>query len=351
MQIDRLSPALTLRLPTASLPALRLGQELVARVQRADAGRVLLDIAGAQVEAQTELPLRSGQALSLRVAQLQPTVVLKLSPGITGQQTLADVLRKLLPQPGSRIPLAVSLANLQPQGLRMLPEPVQRALGALLARLPSAETLGQPNTLSRALARSGLHLERRLAAGDMATVKQDLKSGLLQVLKTLRGAERESVDELARLTGAADDALARLKLLQLHAATAAKPDLFYEFPVLFGGTIELLQLRIEQDAPRGDEENPPPVQDGGFQIRLGFGFADGGRVDALLRLRGGAVSVFWWSERSHTAELLRTHLPLLAERLSALGLEVKELAFFDGPPQPMDALPLLRQGGLVHERV
>jgi hypothetical protein len=350
MQIDRLSLALTLRSPTASLPALRLGQELVARVQRADAGRILLDIAGVQLEAQTELPLRSGQSLSLRVAQLQPTVVLKLIPGITGQQTLADALRELLPQPGSRTPLAASLANLQPQGLRVLPEPVQRALGALLARLPSAETLGQADTLSRALAHSGLHLERRLAAGDTATFKQDLKSGLLQVLKTLRSADRETVDELARLTGAADDALARLKLLQLHAATAAKPDLFYEFPVLFGSTIELLQLRIEQDAPRGDEENPPPAQDGGFQIRLGFGFADGGRVDALLRLRGEAVSVFWWSERPQTAELLRAHLPLLAERLSALGLEVKELAFLDGPPQPLDALPLLRQGGLVHER-
>lgn len=352
MHINRLSSALTLKLPATSLPALRLGQELVARVQRADAGRVLLDIAGSQLEAQTELPLRQGQALSLRVAQLQPAIVLKLAPDVGGQQTLAEALRALLPQPGARAPLATALVSLHAGGERTLPEPVQRALASLLARLPAAESLAQPNALQRALSQSGLHLERRLAEGQTGAVGGDLKAGLLQLIKTLRqgAGERETVEELTRLSGAPEDALARLKLLQLHGATAVKPDLFYELPVLFGGGLELLQLRVEQDAARGEEENSPQAQDGGFQIRLGFGFADSGRIDALLRLRGEAASVFWWSERAQTAELLRAHLPLLAERLGALGLEVAELTCLDGQPQPIDALPLLRQGGLVHER-
>lgn len=359
MNIDRLSSLLTLRPgAAATLPALRLGDELTVKVLRAEAGQALLEVGNRRLEARTSLPLAPGQTLQLRVAQLQPTLVLRLAAQVGAERTIDEALRALLPQPAARAPLGEALARLAAAPTGRLPAQAQQALAGLLTRVPSAASLGTPGGLARALAGSGLFLEARLAASPGAAAPADLKSALLQLVHGLRATRAPAAPaaaaapqdlELAELVELAEGALSRLQLLQLHAVSSPRLDLLFELPLLFGGQLELLQLRVEEeDRGGGDESNTADAP--GHQVRLGFALGEAGRLDALVRLRGERVSVLWWAEQAQTAQLLREHLPLLESRLAELGLEVQAVECLDGRPQPLDALPLLRRQGILRER-
>lgn len=358
MRVDSRPPLLTLPVSGGgALPSLRLGDELLAKVLRADPSRVLLQIGDSTVEARSTLTLQPGRQLLLRVTQLQPALVLQLTAQARGDQAVDAALRALLPQPAARAPLTGALAPLLALPSERLPEPARQALAALLARLPVADTLTRPAGLARAVAASGLFLESRLARTG-APPAGDLKAALLQLLQAMRagaatkdpGAAAEA-DPL-KITEATEGALARLQLLQLHAATSPRLDLLVELPTLFGGALELLELRIEadKDRARADEPDARDAPAPAHQVRLGFSFAESGRLDALVRLRGERVTVGWWAERPQAAAILREQLPLLARRLAELGLEVEEIGCLDGRPPAPSRLPILRREGLLNER-
>jgi len=364
MRVDASTQSnLSIRLPGRDLPpGLRLGSELAARVSRDPNGQWVLHLDdGTQLTADSTTPLRPGEVLALRVAGLKPTVVLQ----IIGRQNLASAietaLRDLLPRPESRQPLASSLLGLLGQDPQALPSAVRQALTLLLRALPRAGDLADAARLRSHLQSAGLLLESRLNArtGLPDLLQQDLKAALLRLSDAAQraprttGAEPAAVNALSTLleiAAQAERALNRIELLQLHAAQPGPLDLLIELPVLSPQQQwDQLQFRV-QDDPEDNGQDQPSNGEPGLQMRLAFGFAGIGRLAVSIRLRGERIQVYWWSEQATLAATVREHLPLLEERLQALGLRVDALECVNARGPELDDLPLLQRRGIINER-
>ncbi|NLO80325.1 MAG: hypothetical protein GX093_08485 [Xanthomonadaceae bacterium] len=356
MRIGPLQPSLTLA-PDRSLPPLRLGAELQAVVRRSSEGRLLLELAsGHLLSPRSRVPLRAGDQLQLRVAQLQPVTVLQILSTRRPEQPLQAGLRALLGSDGSRTNLAAGLSQLLDLAATA-PPPLRALLAAVAAQVRRPEQLADPRELAAALRDSGLFLEARLLGQPQERPEQDFKAQLLRLLAQLQTAPAggkvaaeetaTSRGQLSRLAEGAGRLLARLETLQLHAASSQDLDLLFELPLQGQAGPESLQLRIQRE--RQGEAEAETVGSGGLLVRLRFNFAEDA-MGAALHWCGSGVSVYWWAERAATAARLQAALPQLVERLQALGLEVRELHCFEAEPPAVDELPVLQMQGLIDER-
>lgn len=401
MQIDPNRLPVNVKLPAAELPrGFRLGDQFAAKVEMVD-GKPMLRLSASPL--QLPLPagtgLRPGQAVTVQVTQLQPSVVLKVLPQLAEaeladvlrtaapaddaqpaaspartapaplpdrqfQQTVESALRALLPQAGSRIPLAETLRTLLTVAPERLPPALRDALSALLTALPRADEAAEPTALRQAISRSGVFLESMLArtpAGEAPALPRDLKALLLRVLaraqapeaaagpkQAARALESALLEEMAAVEQASGKALQRLQLLQLQSVQSRDGlDLLLELPLRLGEQLDHLQLQVQEEAAEPDQPERP---DPGLQVRLNFGFQDLGRISVSLRLAQDQVSVIWWSEQPEVAALVREHLGELRERLEALGLTVRELNTVAGKPAAAADVPVLMRRGLVDEK-
>src|SRR5690606_22868890 len=181
MRIGPLQPSLTLA-PDRSLPPLRLGAELQAVVRRSSEGRLLLELAsGHLLSPRSRVPLRAGDQLQLRVAQLQPVTVLQILSTRRPEQPLQAGLRALLGSDGSRTNLAAGLSQLLDLAATA-PPPLRALLAAVAAQVRRPEQLADPRELAAALRDSGLFLEARLLGQPQERPEQDFKAQLLRLL-------------------------------------------------------------------------------------------------------------------------------------------------------------------------
>lgn len=194
------------------------GQVLQARViETLGAGRVALLIAGHRVQAATTQALRQGEALTVQVDTRGPPVVLRpidqpsrSAPPSTapatvpaptqGETALLEikraVLRDLLPRAGPLEPALAALheaARADPAGARTAAAPgsaVRDAVRAVLSSLAQPAEVATGEGLRRAVERSGLFLEARLALDPpgKSPPTDDLKTLLLRLAALLSKA-------------------------------------------------------------------------------------------------------------------------------------------------------------------
>lgn len=350
-----------IRAPTTELrqlvQSLKIGAELRAIVRLGEAGIPLLELDnGELLIPRSNVPLRPGEQLQLRVAQSQPTVVLQIVGRTSSEPPLSAALRTVLPQPGAREPLSANVAQLLAAGERTaLPEPVRSALLELGSRLRSPAELGNPARLPVVLRESGLALEARLSLRPPEPPTNDVKAQLLRVTARIRAAlansspANDSADQqmLTKLLDGGERMLARLETLQMQAAHSRGLDVLFELPIRFGEHVDNLQLRIQDERRQQEHSDGSPS---GMNVRLRFEFAGMGAVGAALRLSGDDISLHWWAEQASTAATLQSALPMLTERLEQLGLTVTSQSAVAAAPPPVDELPVLRLGGLVREK-
>lgn len=174
------------------------GQQVTARVNAAPVGGTVgLTINGASIQAQTTMALRSGESLQLQVAQVEPTVVLKVVPPAAGADQVQQALRAALPK---QLPLVDIVANLKliAQGVTpstTLPAEVRQAAHQIVANLPQATNLTSADAVRQALMRAGPFLEAALLERGPALKQlpvEDFKAGLLN----LRTAVTRALNEL-----------------------------------------------------------------------------------------------------------------------------------------------------------
>ena len=173
----------------------RVGQVLAATVITApQTGRAELRIGNLAVMAQTgSLALSPGQALRLEVASLKEQPVLKLL-GLLRQDPVREGLRAALPRQQPLSPLLNALSRLTGgTGAPPLSSDVARVARDLLAQLPTAAAIRQPEGLRQALRDSGLLLESKLARPGLASraaqpgeLARDFKANLLRLVQALR---------------------------------------------------------------------------------------------------------------------------------------------------------------------
>jgi hypothetical protein len=325
---------------------------LLSAIVRHEGGRLMLEIGGQRVAAESSLRLPEGTRVALKVTQTDPPRLQLQMPGASAPMVAAG-LRQLLPLRPALAPLLSALNERAPPA----------ALRTLRARLPEPTQLQSPHGLTRVARHSGMFFEALLPRlGDAARAEfaqHDFKALLLRALAQLRlataagaagaaaGPEAPAPGQAAEAVGALERAVARLQLMQLQALTAERPDLLLEIPVRGAHAVELVQLRISEEAPTGGEDAEAAAP---FEVRLAFQFGETGSFSANLRLAGNEVSGRWWTERAETAERLQSALPELGARLDAQGFSVGAMACSRGePPVAIDELKL-PMTGIVDEK-
>lgn len=172
-----------------------------------------------------------------------------------------------------------------------------------------------------------------------------IENGRLAELLSTSGGSGTHADTVAQLLQHAGDGLARLQLMQLHAASQAggRIDWLFELPVLHGNRMDVVQLRIQEDedADGGRSESTSRV----FQVHVFFDFENTGQLAATIRLHGERVNTSWWAERPETVQLINRELPKFEAVLKEAGLAPGHVGCRQGrPTRPSDELPILRQG-------
>lgn len=371
-------PAAARAAPSAALTAAwRAGMVLDAVViSRSAPNLARLDIGGRQVDAQSALPLRTGDRLTLQVTGKGEPIELRvidrrppLGRAVASPQ-LAEALRTTLPRqsdlPAALGRLAASVPALRQD--RAAESALGPALRAVLTRVPTPVDVSAPGGLQRALHESGTYLEARLARATANQVSQvlggDLKAALTRLAAAASATDLPSppaANPAARAAGphaampgglpspdadplepttlreVVEGALARVESRQLSLSTLQQQLAAWqaEIPLrLPDGGHDAIDIHVEQREPDADE------LESSWSVRISFSPPGLGTLHARLSLARGRVSAWVWAEESESATLLASEIETLDEALRAAGLEVGVLDVRAGDP-PRDRQPRL----------
>jgi len=349
------------------LPPLQPGQRLEAWVTaRQSATQVVLQVEGKKLVAETALPLRVGDRLSLEVldngGKIPQLKILEQGASLTLQ-----TLRSALPK---QEPLIQALRFLAAtRGTEPAPPgSVTDRLATLITTLPQRSDLVHPQRLRQAIQQSGLFYEASLSHPSPSTPAPgslDLKFQLLQLARligrtpagafpknrppTTSPAGREeplaqpganpAAEALESVSTKVSAALSRLVLNQLASLPAPEhPALLWhlELPLRNGDQLEPFKLTIEEERTKtaaGRSSTQWSVWVEMAPPRLG-------NIRIKLTLRQNQVSAYLWSESPRTRALFQRHLETLGQNLRARGLETDRIQTLKEPPQSPPPLPV-----------
>lgn len=131
-----------------------------------------------------------------------------------------------------------------------------------------------------------------------------------------------------RLLGQTEEALARLRLLQVaslpehgpgkHAASGAhRAEWHMEVPMLFGAQAGMVHFQMEREPKRGGGTEKEIQR---WRVRLAFTAGSMGPVSADIRLAGHEVGISVWAEQAAAGQFLHERLEDLRAGLIASGL-------------------------------
>ncbi|NND68742.1 MAG: flagellar hook-length control protein FliK [Halioglobus sp.] len=323
-----------------------MGQVLRAQVvDSAAAGGALLNIAGRQVAAATDIFLPQGAWLSLRVTGLVPTPTVRiLDAPLRSQEAPTPLERQtltLLPRQGNVLtPLQALFDPAQRVNILSLLGArggvIDPALDELLQQGPPRD----PQALQKALSQSGLFYESILALRGAQGAPLDLKAVLFRLLARIDRAQggRQLADAgvaartlLSSLSRDVEGALATISLNQLTASQYAQQDsIYWVFHVPFrlrDGVYGLsVTLGSEEAGGAGEEEESRE-----WKALLSLELPRLGALEAEVFLREARVSAVIYPERDVARELLGAALPDLQSILEREGFEVGVLRVHAGP--------------------
>ena len=415
----------------ALFTGLKTGDILTAQVvNRTPDGQTIISVAGRQIPVSLSGSATPGASLTLQVQNGQQGLQLAIIPTSTsasdngalgGTPSTRASTATAAPQPGAAPndaqtlsqaspPVATispalapllsqttisalgnqnSVAALVASVLRLgnrgseFPQPVQDAILSLKSQvLPLSEQMPTTSSLQTAVARSGIFMESRLAAGPQQNpasqpgpsavpgqamplgqgpaLQGDLKVILLLLKGTLsnwlgdgafhppaskpphppaRGAAPRSAhlhtlftpthaseQQIAQsLLAKTESALSRLHLLQLAslpdsdtALPLGKAEWQVELPFSMGQNAGTLNLQINRD----DHKEGASEEARGWRMRFALNAGGLGEVGAEVSFLGGNTSVVLWAERPETAKAMEAALPDLQEGLLSQGLKV-----------------------------
>lgn len=304
------------------LPPLSVGEVVSVKVMGFLNGKYQVTLKGRQLEAEAKMPLQVGDRIKVKIAALEPRVILVPVEVKDGSKEYAAAVKTFLRLFRQQPDL---LGEVFTQGQRIFaPHKTdiygmyvsKELIGAIADRL---KTIMAKGTEVKDLAYSlGLFHERDIAAG---TNNQDnLKSLLLKLAGELEtSAERrpKEVEELARWVAST---LSRLETCQVvNIISRDREGLFFlPLPFVFGG-----ELRIGEFY--GEVAKNEDAKECGAWI-----FVDPPRLGPILvemRLLGERLSVLVHCEKSESRDFLSDRVAQLKQRLDAAGFPIASLVF------------------------
>ncbi len=138
------------------------------------------------------------------------------------------------------------------------------------------------------------------------------------------------INELIRQS---ENSIARVQLSQLASMpqeSNTSQSWAFELPLRHSENIDVVQLRIEKENPKEDEE-----QDSRWRITLTLDLPAIGTIYATITVQGEQTSTILWAEEENTARLIDSNLQLLRDALDKHGVSSDEINCQHGsPPAP-----------------
>lgn len=336
----------------------KLNQELLATVINSNSRGKLLRIEGNTYAPLNALQVDPGKTLQLKVTALSPFIELALlntakiseRAGMTPAVILSEKLLRASADTTHRnasafLTILQTLDALSPQSL----SPATAALiAALRQRIVLPDSLAKLRTLKPALRDASLLLDGNLHPDDAGEVETNLKSLLLQVLRSISGGNAPAgkaqlhgdLDALlgmslyqsvsntgngpnAQLARRMEDELLRMFIFQKTALDESEEHgqrWLFELPVNFQDRVRSVAIRIMQNR----KQRPSPGE-ATWAAHFTFELPLLGCLEIRILIADPEVAVFAACEHTATANLLTHHQGALREKLATFGLCMTEL--------------------------
>jgi hypothetical protein len=330
-------------------------------------GLAKISLLGTTVLAETRVPLKPGQSLTLTVEEVSPRIVLSLGQGSGQSQRLVLALQES--QQATR-KLASSLSRLLKFDLQKAPLPTGKAseLAAQLKEMAAKmvigpKAVGDPKALPRTLAAAGWDMESRLARQVAQGRSEPFPSNNLRALSWL--LSRELAGNLSLLTAQEPSRAAAIKDFSQAAAELAhcfeanqrlnaqlwpqRDQLLLALPFAFGDRLE--QGELLMGLPAQSDEEPE-----GRETKLAFflRFSALGPVAIEAALRNKMVRGHIFTTTPQAQAFIKTRLPRLHRGLEKAGFrgnfEVRLSPRLD-PKTDSPQAALIRQGHYISIKV
>jgi len=146
--------------------------------------QVLLRVGQQLFEAQTPVPLKTGDALKLLIKSLGDTPLLNIQTTTTKAELATDKLRLFISQQQNLTTLINSVQKIVTEN--KIPAEVKILLNQLISNIPSKEQTIQPARLKQIIQNSGVFLEPKLAIKNTPDIKLDIKAQLIKISNAIQ---------------------------------------------------------------------------------------------------------------------------------------------------------------------
>lgn len=321
----------------ASLKALNLqpGQLLNIKVINLQGNRLTFTLPSQNppqtYQAETQNPLKPGQAYTVKVITTQPKLQLQLQPTTNTQGTQPSQLyRQLLP---NMQPLAQALQQLsQPEFLKHLPAQLQQQIQKLLDSLLKPSNSLSSKQLKQATEHSGLFLENQLSKAiqnKSSPPHQDLKAQLLKLQTSL--SQSNTDPSLQKAKTLVDKMLNRITLNQIQSIE--NPWLITDLPVTPNPYFKQITLQIRAQ---------PQAESQAWQLILNLETEEGVWQNMLHFNADNELRLNIWIETPTLRGKVAAAEAGLRQQLKDAGIKLKQLSYLQAPPDtPKQELPTL----------
>lgn len=328
--------------PPGRVPPLSVGQTLAARVLSVGEGRVVLQLNGVPLTAQTDLEMAAGARLRLRVESVSAgQVLLRLIPPTVGDGAAEDGAG-ILPSPDSRLADALARAGLPVRAATL--HALRQALAAGLARSPDTLALllaarreitpALTAALDALLDEDGPPLGTVLAKPESAallpasaslslaadTSPETLAARLRAVVETLQSGQAADTDSLPAEIAHLLRGQALLPIVRSEAG-APMPFLYLQIPFQVDERWRTLEVRVRRRETGGTAGAKPVTE-----VMLRMEMERFGRVEAQITAAGRRLALTFRLERPEARTAFESRLPSLKAALAQHALSCASIS-------------------------
>ncbi|MFP4453517.1 MAG: flagellar hook-length control protein FliK [Desulfobacterales bacterium] len=302
--------------------ALKLAPYQIVQASVSEGGleRVLLNIKGRQLSAETKVPLKSGQKLNLQVVNTSPQIHLRIM-----EETELRHLFRLLHSLSENMRLLPLIQNMEP-GARQAAAEVISLLGPEPGNLSGKDFAGLWQKL-------GLNLEALLAEGKSQEASSGFKA-LLLVHANLQGTEAKGGQE-------ASTCLDHLLLFQLCRYRLAQENVVFlplPFEFLEQGYL-LAEKQQREGGGKQEGKSSQEQEEDTWKISLNLSLSRLGNLQVLMLFEGTELRLRMLCQKRQSAQIVSKEIHKLGDRLTTVSL--KSFSVDTGAPDP--AINLLKR--------
>ena len=289
-------------------------------VQSLDPQRVLIQVKGKELVAETAFPLPEGAEFQVRVEQLEPRVIFKFLVPTSGGSVSFSLLKKYWVGDPPLEMLAESWEALKSAVGPSLPKEVRETWARIqetTKQFPGMlESGADPRALARIIDQSGLNLENkllRMITSDgkpslQAALEGDLKGLLLKMKAQLERVAPETAREL-------QPPIQKMELYQLLNAGEGDPaKLLLLIPLFFPEGLRWTEVLFSGDRGRGG-----PAGDPERALLFLLDLPALGKLQIEIQIRENRLYGRFKTADPRIGEYLEGNMSLLADRLGMAG--------------------------------